>query len=41
MNWVEEHGKEYQVPLAVQENLADDSWHNDTCPSFCSAEARP
>lgn len=32
--WVREFGAEYDVPAIVAQTLADQSWHNDTCPSF-------
>jgi hypothetical protein len=32
--WETEFGEEWDVPHEITARLADESWHNDTCPSF-------
>jgi hypothetical protein len=43
MSWRHEHGSEYAVPeevlsLVEEGKLFDWSYHNDTCPKFCTTD---
>jgi hypothetical protein len=33
-NWKEEFGEDYDIPQEIEEKYDDQSWHNDSSPSF-------
>lgn len=38
--WLNQFGKEYDIPLAITQTWIDQSWTNDVCPSFIHPEMK-
>ena len=40
-NWLTEFGTEYEVPKEITDKYEDQSWHNDSSPSFLIMQENP